>query len=214
MLSPSRAQKNNVFWALEHIQPWANEKEMTRADIDFEQLVGRFYEPLYRFAYSLAKSEDAACDLTQQTFYLWAARGHQLRDATKVKSWLFTTLHREFLSGRRRETRFPHEPLEELERPLPAVTPSLVDRLDGGTVMVALTEVEEIYRAPLTLFYLEQMSYQEIAAALEIPIGTVMSRLSRGKEQLRRRLAVKAELAESKIVKLPGTSDQPKEAHG
>jgi RNA polymerase sigma-70 factor (ECF subfamily) len=56
-----------------------------------------YYEPLYQFAFSLARDEADACDLTQQTFCIWAAKGHQLRDASKVKTWLFTTLHREFL---------------------------------------------------------------------------------------------------------------------
>lgn len=181
---------------------------------DFEQLVERFYEPLYRFAYSLAKSEDEACDLTQQTFYLWATKGHQLRDTSKVKSWLFTTLHREFLGSRRREARFPHESIEETARPLPAVTPSVVNQLDAGAVMEALTEVDEIYRAPLMLFYLEQLSYQEIAEALDIPIGTVMSRLSRGKQQLRQLLWVRAGEAGRKVVPLPSHSTETKQSHG
>jgi RNA polymerase sigma-70 factor (ECF subfamily) len=61
---------------------------------EFELLVSQFYEPLYRFAFSLTGTEADACDLTQQTFYIWATKGHQLRDRSKVKSWLFTTLHR------------------------------------------------------------------------------------------------------------------------
>ena len=65
--------------------------------LDFENLVAKYYEPLYRFAFSLARDEADACDLVQQTFYIWAAKGHQLRDASKVKTWLFTTLHRGFL---------------------------------------------------------------------------------------------------------------------
>ena len=67
-------------------------------DDDFEQIVSQHYEPLYRFAFSLTRSEADACDLTQQTFYIWATKGHQLQDRSKVKSWLFTTLHREFLN--------------------------------------------------------------------------------------------------------------------
>ena len=69
-----------------------------------EEIVDRFYPmSLYRFALSLARNEPDACDLTQQTFSVWAAKGHLLRDASKVKSWLFTTLYREFISIRRRE---------------------------------------------------------------------------------------------------------------
>jgi RNA polymerase sigma-70 factor (ECF subfamily) len=72
---------------------------------DFETIVAAYYEPLYQFAFSLTRSESDACDLTQQTFYVWATKGHQLRDASKVKSWLFTTLHRGFLESHRRQAR-------------------------------------------------------------------------------------------------------------
>ena len=68
----------------------------------FTQLVDAHYTPLYRFALSLTRNTSDACDLTQQTFFIWARKGEQLRDAAKAKSWLFTTLYREFLRGRRR----------------------------------------------------------------------------------------------------------------
>ena len=80
--------------------------------VDFESLVARYYAPLFQFAFSLTRNEADACDLTQQTFTIWATKGHQLRDTSKVKTWLFTTLHREFLESRRRRTRFPHSDLE------------------------------------------------------------------------------------------------------
>ena len=157
------------------------------SDPDFESLVERFYESLYRFALSLARNEHEACDLTQQTFTIWANKGHQLREPSKVKSWLFSTLHREFLGGRRHAARFPQQELEASDHELPAIEPNLVSGLDGQAVLAALREIEEPYRAPLTLFYLRDHSYQEIAEILEIPIGTVMSRISRGKQALRAR---------------------------
>ena len=60
--------------------------------LDFDSLVSLHYASLYRFALSLTRKESDACDLTQQTFYVWASKGHQLEDNSKVKSWLFTTL--------------------------------------------------------------------------------------------------------------------------
>lgn len=155
---------------------------------DFEQIVDAHYAPLYRFALSLARSEAAAADLTQQTFYLWASRGHQLREAAKVKSWLFTTLYREFLSLHRREQRYPQADLDGETEELPAEGGSVADAIDGAAAVAALQKIDEVYRAPLTLFYIEEFSYREIAAVLGVPAGTVMSRLSRGKALLRKLL--------------------------
>ena len=165
--------------------PMANDADMV-STTDFEGLVSRYYRSLYQFAFSLTRSESEACDLTQQTFYVWATKGHQLRDASKVKTWLFTTLHHEFLKTRRRQTRFPHYELEKMDHELPTVSPSAVDQLDAGTVVEALSRVDELYQAPVALFYLEEHSYKEIAEILEVPIGTVQSRIARGKAQLQR----------------------------
>lgn len=65
----------------------------------FTHLVDAHYVPLYRFALSLARNGAAAGDLVQQTFFIWATKGESLRDSAKAKSWLFTTLYREFLRG-------------------------------------------------------------------------------------------------------------------
>ncbi len=172
----------------------------------FTQLVDAHYGALYRFALSLARSEADACDLVQQTFYIWATKGAALRDAAKAKTWLFTTLYREFLRGRRRDGRVTAlEDLSPEEQDLPAETIDHVRRLDGVQVVEMLQQVDEVFRAPLTLFYLEDLSYQEIADTLEVPVGTVMSRLSRGKAQLRAALARNAAAtAGSKIVPFDG----------
>jgi RNA polymerase sigma factor (sigma-70 family) len=158
------------------------------AGVDFESLVTRYYRPLYQFAFSLTRKEAEANDLTQQTFYVWASKGHQLRDTSKVKTWLFTTLHREFLKKRRREERFTHVELEQAGNEVPAVSPTVISQLDGETVIQALGRIEELYQAPLALFYLEDYSYKEIAEILDVPIGTVQSRIARGKAQLQKLL--------------------------
>ena len=151
---------------------------------EFEQIVGQHYEPLYRFALSLTHAEADACDLAQQTFYIWATKGHQLRDRSKVKSWLFTTLHREFLNIRKRSVRFPHVELIDGHEDLPTISPETVSTLDAARVLEFLGQVQEPYRAALSLFYLEDYSYKEIADILEAPLGTIRSRISRGMAQL------------------------------
>src|SRR5437899_8169537 len=125
------------------------------AQQDFELLVSRYYSTLYQFAFSLTRNEDDAGDLTQQTFYTWARKGHQLRDASKVKTWLFTTLHREFLKTRRRLSRFPEQELDALGDNLPAVAPASMEQLDADQVLEALAQLPELYRAAVALFYLD-----------------------------------------------------------
>jgi RNA polymerase sigma factor (sigma-70 family) len=151
----------------------------------FEAIVNEHYEALYRFALSLARAESDALDLTQHTFHIWATKGHQLRDLSKVKPWLYTTLHRAFLQGRRRQTRFPHQDLDEVIEQLPAVSGALSDHVDGLQVLQALSKVNEVYQAAVALFYLEDYAYKDIAAVLDLPIGTVKSRIARGIAELR-----------------------------
>ena len=160
----------------------------TRREVEFEDLVRTHYASLYRFALSLTRSETDASDLTQQTFLIWGSKGHQLRDRSRAKTWLFTTLHREFLRMRRHQIRFPQVELSEVEPELSLVEPERIEILKLDGVLRAFSQVEPLYRATLALFYLEEMSYREMADILGVPIGTVQSRLSRGKAQLRQLL--------------------------
>lgn len=176
----------------------------------FVQIVDAYYLSLFRFALSLTRSEADASDLTQQTFYVWATKGHALREAAKAKAWLFTTLYREFLRGRRRNDRMSAldtVPAAEIEEA--SLEPEAVESMDAAVVVTALQEVDEVFRAPLTLFYLQDLSYQEIAETLDVPIGTVMSRLSRGKAQLRTLLASKR--GSSGVIPFPNLK---KSGHG
>jgi RNA polymerase sigma-70 factor (ECF subfamily) len=158
----------------------------------FAELVDKYYAALYRFALSLARNTADAGDLTQQTFLVWATKGQSMRDPTKAKTWLFTTLYREFLRGRRRSFRITAiEDLAPTNQDLADVEVDVVAKIDAQLIMEALQELEHIFRDPLSLFYLQDLSYVEIASILSVPVGTVMSRLSRGKIQLRMLLADK-----------------------
>lgn len=159
----------------------------------YQDLVDAHYRALYRFAMSLAGDEATAWDLTQETFLRWSKKGHQLRDVGKAKTWLFTTLYREFLAGRRRQSRFVAEDVNAIAQTTVEFGADAVVPLDGSAVLDALARVREEYRAALALFYLQSHSYREIAEILKVPIGTVMSRLSRGKSELRHLLADTAE---------------------
>lgn len=152
--------------------------------LDFDSLVSLHYVSLYRFALSLTRKESDASDLTQQTFYVWASKGHQLEDASKVKSWLFTTLYREFLQLQRKEVRFAHEELDEAAAELPQVDAEAAHQLEARDVVQLLERLEAPFQAPVALFYLEDYPYREIATILGIPLGTVKSRIARGIAQL------------------------------
>jgi RNA polymerase sigma-70 factor, ECF subfamily len=170
--------------------------------LNIESIVSRFYVPLYRFALSLTKSDAEAADLTQQTFFILARRFDQIRDVSKVKCWLFTTLRCGFLISVRLQSNHPHVELRPDIYDSPSVPSDAERALDAKFTVEALFRVEETYRIALELFYLGELSYKEIAQALEIPIGTVMSRLSRGKDQLRALLAAAILESETTIISL------------
>jgi len=154
--------------------------------VDFQQLVDLHYGPLYRFAMSLTRTETEASDLVQETFLTWAGKGHQLRDKSKVRAWLFTTLHRRFLEIQRHLSRFPHIELTEAIDELPNLNPDLVSQLDANILVQLLGKVDHQFQSAVALFYIGDYSYNEIAAILEVPLGTVKSRIARGLAQLKR----------------------------
>jgi RNA polymerase sigma-70 factor (ECF subfamily) len=159
-------------------------------DVNYVWAVDQFYQILYKFGLHLAGSESDAEDLTQETYHILFTKSGAIRDGSKVKSWLFTTLYRLFLRRCRRRARFPETTFEMTEAELPVTEPGYAENLDGVCVVAALQELEAKFRSPLVMFYLEEFSYKEISAILKLPIGTIMSRLSRGKELLRKQLQV------------------------
>lgn len=151
-------------------------------------VVEQWYHPLYRFALSLSRNPDDALDLTQSAFHKLALHFPTIRERSKIKSWLFSVVHREFIDQYRRQTRFPSTTLELVAEPAEEKKALPGTAVDAQSMLVILSGMDEKFRAPLTLFYMESFSYREIAQVMEIPIGTVMSRLRRAKDLLRKKL--------------------------
>lgn len=162
---------------------------------DIAALIGRHYGEVYRYAYRLCGNPADAEDLTQQTFLVAHERLHQVRDTERAGGWLFTVLRNCFLRSRRRERPVAAVNLELDVESIPDGTPEA--EVDGQRLQLALNELPDEFRLVVLMFYFEECSYKEIAERLDISMGTVMSRLSRAKAHLRKRLAEGGAKAES-----------------
>jgi RNA polymerase sigma-70 factor, ECF subfamily len=149
------------------------------------ELVERYYAVLYRYAYRLTGTEADAEDVTQQTFLTAQTKWDQLRDEQKVKSWLFTIARHTYLKELRAPMFLACSALDELSGP--AQDYGAVD-FDQEQLQNVLNDLPEEFRSPVVLFYFEEFSYREIAEQMGVPVGTIMSRLSRAKAYLRQRL--------------------------
>jgi RNA polymerase sigma-70 factor (ECF subfamily) len=156
--------------------------------LDIGQLVSAHHAAVYRYAFRLTGSAADAEDLTQQTFLIAQQRLGQIREPDKADRWLFAVLRSCFLKNRRRRNPVSAANLE-LEIDNIPEPPGAGEAVDGELLQRVLDELPEDYRLVLVMFYFEECSYKEIAQQLDIPIGTVMSRLARAKSRLRSRLA-------------------------
>jgi RNA polymerase sigma-70 factor (ECF subfamily) len=157
------------------------------APTDLVQLVAEHHAALYRYAYRLCGSAADAEDLTQQTFLMAQAKLDQLRSAETSRGWLYAILRNNYLRTKRKRV------------PVPAVNVDLdvnglVDRavppdwtIDREELQAAINGLPDEFKIVVLMFYFEDRSYRDIAADLNLPIGTVMSRLSRAKQRLRER---------------------------
>lgn len=149
-------------------------------------LIREHYQKIYRFAYRLSGSAADAEDVTQQTFLTAQTKLHQLREPDHAKSWLFTIARNVFLKEKRIRK---HETFLEPENE-PAAEMPLTVHIDEKRLQQALNDLPETHRTPLILFYFQEFSYKDIAEQLEVPVGTVMSRLARGKQYLRDAISI------------------------
>lgn len=156
-----------------------------------EQVVRDHYRGLYTYALSLCGSAADAADLTQQTAVIFATKWADIRDPLRVKAWLYSTLHREFLKLHRSRARLGTLD-EKSHESATATAPDQERAHDGSAAMRALHSLDEPHRSVLALHYVDDLSYREISEVLDVPIGTVMSRLSRAKDAIRRLLSLTA----------------------
>jgi RNA polymerase sigma-70 factor, ECF subfamily len=154
-----------------------------RPRLDMAQLVTEHHRAVYQYAYRLTGSVQDAEDLTQQAFLIAQRKIGQLRKVDAAGSWLFAILRNCFLKDKQR--RRPTAAVDlALNIDLIAEDAPLAD-VDRGQLQDALNRLPEGHRLAVVMFYFEECSYREIADELNVPIGTVMSRLARAKEQLR-----------------------------
>ena len=162
----------------------------------FEELATPLFDQLYNFAHWLTQNRDEAEDLVQET-YVKALKGFSsFQLGTNFRAWIYRILRNTFLTSRKCRKVTMTVPLdldEEEESPEPAIerdTPEtlLLARSSHELMQKALDELPVHFREILLLCEVEEMSYQEISETLSVPIGTVMSRLSRARQTLRNQL--------------------------
>jgi RNA polymerase sigma-70 factor (ECF subfamily) len=156
----------------------------------FEELALPLFDQLYNFAYWLARNQAEAEDLVQET-YAKALRGFSsFRQGTNFRAWMYRILRNTFLTSRTGLREISMDTDEEAASAVVVIDPKtpesvLLEQSDLALLQTVLEELPVRFREILLLCEVEEMSYQELAEALSIPIGTVMSRLSRARAALR-----------------------------
>ena len=152
---------------------------------------------LYNLAFKYVGNRYDAEDLVQETLYTACRKFDQLRDSRKFKSWMFTILRNHFLkSQRKKDPVQPNEYENGVDYLSQLVSVSvqqdvatvIEQKMEAETIQLTLNRLPEKYKTVLILYYIEDSSYQEVAEMLGVPIGTVMSRLSRAKQMMKKAL--------------------------
>jgi RNA polymerase sigma-70 factor (ECF subfamily) len=154
---------------------------------ELAQLVDEHHAVVYRYAFRLTGSVHDAEDLTQQTFLAAHRKLDQLRERQRAGSWLCSILRNAWLKAQQRRTPTAASALE-LDLQNLVQTPDESTPIDREQLQRALDSLPPEFKVVLLMFYFEGLSYRAIAEQLAVPLGTVMSRLARGKAHLRKRL--------------------------
>ena len=146
-------------------------------------IIGRFNA----YAYRLSGKASDADDLTQQTFLIAQQKIEQLRDEGKARAWLFRVLRNRFIRTleKKRPVTAADSEIEIGEVP----EDTTFEQFDSEMLQLAINDLPEDYKLVVLMYYFDELSYKEIAAEMDVPIGTVMSRLARAKTALRNKLS-------------------------
>jgi RNA polymerase sigma-70 factor (ECF subfamily) len=170
---------------------------------DFEKLAVPLLDGLYNFACWLSGDADEARDLVQETFVKSLKGFSSFREGTNFRAWMFRILRNTFLTSRTGLERRNTQQEDELgfdETVVTQETPevALIRRANTELVQSAIARLAPTFQEVILLADVEEMKYQEVAETLDIPIGTVMSRLARARKQVREHIVVA--LGEKRIV--------------
>ena len=160
---------------------------------DFAQLLQSKIPRLRRYARALTRDAARADDLVQSCLVRAIAKKHLWEPGTDLRAWLFTILHNQNVNEVRRAVREGVTVAVEDVAPVLTIAPRAGDTLQLRDVERAIKLLPEEQRQVILLVGLEGMRYEEVAAVLDIPVGTVRSRLSRGRDMLRRLMDMKDE---------------------
>ncbi len=181
----------------------ARKGEVGKRPEAFEEDALSFLDALYRTALRMTKNPDDAEDLVQETYIRAFRFRHQFKVGTNLKAWLFRILTNTFINLYRRKAARPqtvnvdgldeyvlYNRMAELRTGSASPNPEreVLDKIMDSEVRQALDDLPEHFRTAVVLADIEGFSYKEIAKILNIPIGTVMSRLHRGRRFLQRHL--------------------------
>lgn len=154
---------------------------------DITQLVSDHHELLYRYAYRLTGSIADAEDLTQQTYLSAQKNLGQLREPEAARGWLFVILRNCYRKSVKKRAPVPAVDVELNVDSVPEES-RVTETIDEERLQEAIHSLSDEFKTVLLMFYFERNSYREIATSLDLPIGTVMSRLSRAKSHVRTKL--------------------------
>jgi RNA polymerase sigma-70 factor, ECF subfamily len=176
---------------------------MTHATLELERDLPNLLPRLWRFALRLTKHQADAEDLVQRSYVRALERRHQWQSGTSLISWVFAIMHSIWMNElrsaqRRREgTLGADQDFDDLVEPSASADPEY--KLMCKQVIQAVQELPEAQRVVMTLVAVEGLSYREAADVLDVPIGTVMSRLARARLSIGQRFLVGNALISSKV---------------